>query len=95
MHGRMQNRSFFHLWVILISAPLNHLIQKKLLQQLSLASGKIVVKAPGNPFDVGQAAGRAANEVLGELQSLVGEMGLSGAGGAARAKDYRTGRAKG
>lgn len=27
------------------------------------------MKASGNPFDVGQAAGRGGNEVLGELQS--------------------------
>jgi len=59
------------------------------LQQLSLGSREIVVKALGNPFDVGQATGRVGNEVLGELQSLVREISVSEADRAARCRDYR------
>lgn len=64
---------------------------KKSLQQLSLGSREIVVKASGNPFDVGQATGRVGNEVLGELQSLVREISISEADEAARCKDYHAG----
>lgn len=58
------------------------------MQQLSLGSREIVVKASGNPFDVGQTTGRDGNEVLGELQSRVREISISEAGRAARCKDY-------
>lgn len=57
------------------------------MQQLSLGSREIVVKASGNPFDGGQTTGRVGNEVLGELQSLVREISISEADRAAHCKD--------
>lgn len=79
--------TFFHLWGNPISAPINNFIQKS-LQQLSLGSREIVVKASGNPFDVGQATGRDGNEMLGQLQSLVRKISISEADRAAHYKDY-------
>lgn len=59
----------------------------KSLQQLPAGSREIVVKASGNPFDVGQTTGRDGNEVLGELQSPVSEISISGADRAAHCRD--------